>query len=52
MPSRRGFMAGYVELPRKPGLGVELNEEAIKRLDYKPSGFPERYRPDGSVAEN
>jgi galactonate dehydratase len=43
---------GYVELPRKPGLGVELNEEAIKRLGYKPSGFPERYRPDGSVAEN
>lgn len=43
---------GYVELPRKPGLGVELNEEAITRLGYKRSGFPEVYRQDGSVGEN
>jgi len=43
---------GYVELPKKPGLGVELNEEAIKRLGYKHSGFPEVYRQDGSVGEN
>lgn len=43
---------GYVELPMKPGLGVELNEEAIKRLGYKRSGFPEVYRKDGSVGEN
>jgi galactonate dehydratase len=43
---------GYVALPTKPGLGVELNEEAIKRLGYKPSGFPEQYRKDGSVGEN
>jgi len=43
---------GYVELPKKPGLGVELNEEVIKRLGYKHSGFPEVYRKDGSVGEN
>lgn len=43
---------GYVELPKKPGLGVELNEEAVKRLGYKRSAFPERYRKDGSVGEN
>jgi galactonate dehydratase len=43
---------GYVDLPRKPGLGVDLNEEAIKRLGYKRSGFPEVYRQDGSVGEN
>ncbi len=43
---------GYVELPRKPGLGVELNEDVIQRLGYKPSGFPEIYRQDGSVGEN
>jgi len=43
---------GYVALPAKPGLGVELNEEAIARLGYKHSGFPEEYRKDGSVGEN
>jgi galactonate dehydratase len=43
---------GYVELPKKPGLGVELNEEAIKRLGYKHTGFPQVYRKDGSVGEN
>jgi galactonate dehydratase len=43
---------GYVALPKKPGLGVELNEEAVKRLGYKRSGFPEEYRRDGSVGEN
>jgi L-alanine-DL-glutamate epimerase-like enolase superfamily enzyme len=43
---------GYVELPKKPGLGVELNEEVIKRLGYKHAGFPEVYRRDGSVGEN
>jgi len=43
---------GYVELPKKPGLGVELSEEAIKRLGYKHTGFPQVYRKDGSVGEN
>jgi L-alanine-DL-glutamate epimerase-like enolase superfamily enzyme len=43
---------GYDELPKRPGLGVELNEEAIKRLGYKHTGFPQVYRKDGSVAEN
>jgi L-alanine-DL-glutamate epimerase-like enolase superfamily enzyme len=23
---------GYVEVPKRPGLGVELNEEAVQRL--------------------
>jgi galactonate dehydratase len=43
---------GYVELPRKPGLGVGLNEEVIKRSGYKHAGFREVYRKDGSLAEN
>ncbi len=40
---------GYIPLPTKPGLGIELNEEAIKK--YPPvswhRGFA--YRADGSV---
>lgn len=43
---------GYVELPKKPGLGVELDDKVIHRLGYKISGFPEMYRSDGSVGEN
>jgi galactonate dehydratase len=42
---------GYVELRKKPGLGVELDEEAIKRPGYKHTGFPQVYRKDGSVGE-
>lgn len=43
---------GYVDLPKKPGLGVELDDEVIQRLGYSPSGFREVYRKDGSVGEN
>jgi len=27
---------GYLGLPKKPGLGVEVNEEYVKNLPYKP----------------
>ncbi len=43
---------GYVELPMKPGIGVDLDEEVVKRLGYTRRGFPEVYRQDGSVGEN
>jgi galactonate dehydratase len=41
---------GYIPLPTKPGLGVELNEEAFRHYPPKPwhRGFD--YRSDGSVA--
>ncbi len=41
---------GYIPLPTKPGLGVELNEEAFKHYPFKRwrRGFD--YRADGSVA--
>lgn len=41
---------GYIPLPTKPGLGVELNEEAFRHYPPKPwhRGFD--YRVDGSVA--
>lgn len=42
---------GYVDLPKKPGLGVELNEEVIRQYKYKHSSFEEVYRADGSVGE-
>jgi len=41
---------GYLELPDKPGLGVELNEDYFEKHPYKPwhRGFP--FRSDGSMA--
>lgn len=40
---------GYLELPDKPGFGIELNEEYYKKHPYKPwhRGFP--FKPDGSM---
>ncbi len=44
---------GYIKLPTRPGLGVELNTEAIKENPYR-ARVPEAYmtyREDGSIAE-
>ena len=29
---------GYVSVPMKPGLGVELDEGELSRMDYRPIG--------------
>ncbi len=42
---------GYVELPTKPGLGVELNYEAIAKLPYQPRDYHGAFWPDGGVAD-
>jgi len=41
---------GYLELPNKPGIGIELNEEYYQQHPYKPwkRGMP--LKPDGSMA--
>lgn len=41
---------GYIDLPTKPGLGIELNEEAFVHYPFKPwrRGFP--LRDDGAMA--
>ena len=41
---------GYLELPERPGFGIELNEHYYQKHPYKPwhRGFP--IRPDGSMA--
>jgi galactonate dehydratase len=40
---------GYIPLPTKPGLGVELNEEAIRKYPPKTWHRGFAYREDGSV---
>jgi len=42
---------GYLRIPEKPGLGVELNEDAVKKYPYKPQEPPLLTHEDGSVAE-
>jgi galactonate dehydratase len=42
---------GWIELPRTPGLGIELDEEAITAHPYSPRDYASAYYPDGSVAD-
>ncbi len=42
---------GYLLLPTKPGLGIELNEEALKKYPPKPYERPPLINPDGSLRE-
>ncbi|MEA3406739.1 MAG: galactonate dehydratase [Chloroflexota bacterium] len=42
---------GYVNLPEKPGLGVELDFEAIKELPYQSRDYQGAFWPDGGVAD-
>ncbi len=42
---------GYVALPTKPGLGVELNEEAIRQMPYQPRDYRGAFWSDGGVAD-
>jgi galactonate dehydratase len=41
---------GWVDIPNKPGWGVELNEEAFAHMPHKPWKRATQYRADGSVA--
>lgn len=41
---------GYVEVSTKPGLGIELDEDAITKRPYKPHDVPIWYHEDGSFA--
>ena len=43
---------GYIDIPKKPGLGIELDEEAIKEKIYDGKWTtPRLYHEDGSVAD-
>ncbi len=42
---------GYVALPTTPGLGVELNLEAIAGMPYQARDYPGAFWPDGGVAD-
>ena len=41
---------GYVTVPDRPGIGIELREEALARFPYRPHTITAPLRADGSVA--
>ncbi len=43
---------GYIELPAKPGLGIELNEEAFRKYPFRSWRRTSPIRPDGSIGFN
>jgi len=42
---------GYLKIPEKPGLGVELNEDALEKYPYEPRDLPGLTHEDGSIAD-
>ena len=42
---------GYFKIPDRPGLGVELDEEAMAKYPYENIQYRPRYKADGTVAE-
>ncbi len=49
MPGAPEFLTGYLIPPEKPGLGVDLNENAAAKFPYKRAYLPTVRRADGSV---
>ncbi|HXF60713.1 MAG TPA: galactonate dehydratase [Caldilineaceae bacterium] len=41
---------GYLELPDKPGLGIDLNMDAVERYPFRSWHRPFPLRPDGSLS--
>ena len=42
---------GYFEIPKGPGLGIDLDEEAMAKYPYEFMQYTPRYQTDGTVAE-
>jgi len=42
---------GYFDLPKGPGLGIDLDEDAMARYPYAFNQYTARYQTDGTVAE-
>jgi len=42
---------GYIELPTRPGLGIEINEKEADKHPFQPDIDARHFLPDGSVGE-
>ena len=50
-PNAPRASAGYVPLPTGPGLGLELDEAEARRRPSRDARLPQRYWPDGGIAD-
>lgn len=52
-PSVFNYETGYVNIPSRPGLGIEINEEQVRKMAREGHNWknPLWYHEDGSVAE-
>jgi galactonate dehydratase len=50
---RRGLVVrdGWAELPDRPGLGIELDDEVIAAHPYEPGSYEPAFGADGAVAD-
>lgn len=42
---------GYLSIPEGPGLGIEVDEKAVRRMEWKEWDTPRLFHADGSVAD-
>ncbi|PDM26094.1 galactonate dehydratase [Candidatus Bathyarchaeota archaeon] len=49
--TRVKLVRGYLEIPERPGLGVELDESLLSKSSFRPFDLPTLEREDGSVAD-
>jgi galactonate dehydratase len=42
---------GCIALPTRPGLGIDVNEQAAARYPFKPEAMQRYFHPDGAVAD-
>ena len=42
---------GYLKLPERPGIGIELNDEFVKSMPYTQCEIPTLIRKDGSITD-
>jgi galactonate dehydratase len=42
---------GYVDIPDRPGLGIEVNEQAAAKHPFQPEAIQRYFHPDGAVAD-
>jgi galactonate dehydratase len=42
---------GYVAIPERPGLGIDVNEREAAKYPFKPEAMQRYFHPDGSVAD-
>jgi galactonate dehydratase len=42
---------GYIDPPTRPGLGIDVDEQAAAKYPFQPEAMQRYFHPDGSVAD-